>query len=391
MQAEQAKIPMIDRVEEFIKKKYQIRANLIKRNNEVFNVSKKTWTKLNSNNIYRQLQAASIKYSKANLDCLLDSDFVSEHNPVEEYFKYIHWDGIDRIDDLADHLITEDKEWTRMQLKKHLVRTVACALDPKFFNKHCFILVHNQQNSGKTSFCNWLCPPRLEDYYSQVMIDPGNKDSWVAMAENFMINLDELATISRREINQLKSIISLQEVNVRRAYRRDSDRAPRIASFVGSTNDMNFLTDNMNVRWICIQIEGINFDYSKKFNIDEIWAEAMHLYKTGFDYRFSKEEIVKNEANNEEFRSHSAEEMALSRHMTPGEKGDLGSEHLNINEIIGYLHKQTGMERITLFPAKMGVALSYQGYKKTKVKGVTGFWCVKNLGDTPLEPKNPYG
>ena len=47
-----------------------------------------------------------------------------------------------------------------------------------------------------------------------------DKDSLIAICENFIINLDELSTLTKIEINALKSIFSKDKVKVRLPYGR---------------------------------------------------------------------------------------------------------------------------------------------------------------------------
>ena len=142
-----------------------------------------------------------------------------------------------------------------------LVRSIACALLEYVFNKQVFVLVGAGQNTGKSTFCRWLCPPFLSDYITEYINT--DKDGLIVLATNFLINMDELATLSKTEINSLKSLISKDKINVRLPFARRTSVHPRRANFIGSTNNDEFLTDETgSVRWLCFEIEGtLNFDY----------------------------------------------------------------------------------------------------------------------------------
>lgn len=87
----------------------------------------------------------------------------------------------------------------------------------------------------------------------------------IALIENFIINLDELATFSKVEIGQLKSVLSKSFVKERHPFERKAKKLPRRASFIGSTNMTEFLTDPTgNVRWIPFEVFDIDWKYSKK-------------------------------------------------------------------------------------------------------------------------------
>ena len=53
--------------------------------------------------------------------------------------------------------------------RKWLVRTVNCAPEPDYFNKQCLVLVHPQQNSGKSTWCRFLSPPTRSKYFAEDM------------------------------------------------------------------------------------------------------------------------------------------------------------------------------------------------------------------------------
>jgi predicted P-loop ATPase len=78
---------------------------------------------------------------------------------------------------------------------------------------------------------------------------------------------------------------------------------PRRASSIGSTNKDQFLSDETgNVRWLCFSLTGkINFSYQKDFQIDKIWSQAYSLYKDGFEYELTTDEIEENEMVNSQF------------------------------------------------------------------------------------------
>ena len=101
-----------------------------------------------------------------------------------------------------------------------------------------------------------------------------DKDSLISLIENLIINLDELATFSKGEINTLKSILSKTFAKKCHPFERKAKKLPQRASFIGSTNLTEFLNDPTgNVRWIPFEISGIDWrNYSKVINIDHVWA-----------------------------------------------------------------------------------------------------------------------
>ncbi len=313
----------IEKAQEYLFEKYDIQFNTI--NNTVFykeKVSLKGFTEVNENDLFLELNMKGIKTSMNTLMSILNSSMIPKYNPFKNYFMSVEnlWDRSkhgDIIEKLAIYLVTDDQQRLNKHFKKMLVRSVACSIEPSVFNKQAFILVSSQQNSGKSSFCRWLCPPKLTEYFTEnIGLD---KDSQIALCENFIINLDELATLSKADINGLKSIFSMSSVKTRPPYGRKAIKMIRRANFVGSTNRLEFLHDETgNVRWLCFNIQKIDWKYRADFDIDRVWSQAYQLYKENFNYNLTEDEIRKNENANEQFIETTTEFEMLLETVQPG-------------------------------------------------------------------------
>lgn len=99
----------------------------------------------------------------------MGSGRVKSFDPYRAYFESLPPYTGDPIRELATYIDVEEAEGYRFdwQLKKWLVRVVKCALEENYFNKQILVFVGEEQNSGKTSLCRWLCPPALENYWSE--------------------------------------------------------------------------------------------------------------------------------------------------------------------------------------------------------------------------------
>ena len=278
---------------------------------------------VNENTIYRVLQHNNIKFSQSNFMALLRSDFVTVYNPFNDYFESLPlWNpetDIDYIDKLSEYIKAKLPERFKTHFKKMLVRSIACSLTNGIFNKQAFILVHYKQNSGKSTFCRWLCPSKLKSYYAEnISID---KDSLISLSENIFINLDELATLSKVELNTLKSMFSKDYIKIRRPFEKKPAVTPRRANFIGSTNKTEFLTDETgSVRWLCFEIDSIDWDYDKKIDINMVWGQAYSLFKSGFKYQLNEDEVNENEKVNKDFQVTTPEIELIQQNYSPGTK-----------------------------------------------------------------------
>ncbi|MDM8161422.1 VapE family protein [Labilibaculum sp. K2S] len=357
--------------EEYLNERYLLRNNIISLDIEIRKKDASKWRILCENSLYIELQKEGINISIANLLALLKSDYVPDYNPFESYFSNLpEWDGIDHIGNLASYVHTKDQNSFELHFRKWMVRVIKTAIDSRFFNKQALIFVHDKQNSGKSTFCRFLCPPTLGGYISEnISID---KDSRIALATNILINLDELATLSRRDINSLKALFSKEKINDRLPYERKASVIPRRCSFIGSTNEMEFLMDETgSVRWLCFEIEKIDWEYSKKIDIDLVYAQAYHLVKTKFDCNLSLDEINENERRNQAFQILSEERQLIQKHFTHNESEEADSFR-TATDIKTKLSQMLNINYLNV--VKIGKALKQIDIPKKKLNGVYGYY-----------------
>lgn len=336
--------PQITRVEKYISHHYDFRFNTVSLQYQIRKKGTKEWEELNENNIWRNLQKKHIDYSPGKIKALLKSDFTPRINPVQEYFKKLPaWDNIDHIAELTKYIniYPNDKDRFERMLRKMFVRSIAAAF-ARNFNKHALILVGNgsyNQNSGKTTFLRWLLPPDLKEYMTEDI--KTDKDGLMSLAGNFWINLDELADFTKQSIDSIKSFMSRDRVKVRIPYDSNFSMVQRISNFVGSTNNSEFLKDPTgSVRWICFKLFGerpINWNYSKDIDINKVWAQAYALFKDGYNYQLTRQEIEENERSNVQFYMRSTELELIQTFLQPSHEQDPNAEFLNTTQIIEYL------------------------------------------------------
>jgi predicted P-loop ATPase len=328
----------------YFRENYIVRFNSVKADYEVLRVyntedgNNEVWIPLSRDELFNDLirgrAKSQGKLTEREVDLMLsDRRIVPEYNPFLNYFNSLSFDEshLGSIDNLASYVTVnggevEQQRW-KTNFKKAIVRTVKCALNDNYFNKQCLVLYSANQSVGKTSFLRALTPPTLNNYFFEEMIS-NDKDSQIMLSNNFIILLDELATLSRLDINHLKSILSKREVNVRLPYERKAKIFPRRASFFGTTNRTDFLMDSQNVRWIVFNVEDIDKSYGDiftgKFNIDinKVWSEAYHLLKTGFQCELTKEDLEINEINNQLYSSNSIEKDLIEEYFLPATPED---------------------------------------------------------------------
>jgi predicted P-loop ATPase len=358
------------RMIKFLMSKYDFRNNMVL--NEVFAKEKEgnKYYPVNPHTLYIECRQASYRTSVAEINTFLSSDFIPKTNPFVDYFKQVQhkWNESvheDYIRKFTGYIQVHGQERFEVQFKKWLVRCVSCCLRDDFFNKQALIFVQEQQNSGKTTLTRFLIPDQLMAYHAEnISVD---KDSLIALSQNFGVIQDELSTLSRTEINAQKTLMSKSHVKVRHPYDKKPKMEPRRASIWGSTNKAEFLTDvTGSVRWLCFTVREINWDYKKDIDIDMVWAQAYQLYRSNFPYEMTAKEIQENEILNNQYKTISPEVELVQKFFSPGTKED-HDKFMTATEICHHLTLNlSGKMRIS--PVEIGKALKLLGHIQTQIR-----------------------
>jgi predicted P-loop ATPase len=362
-------------VEEYLSKHYEFRFNTILLDIEYKpKTNNSKWSICNEDSLFIEMQKKGINIQMAKLISILKSNFVPKYNPIHSYFRGLRkWDGKDYISQLVNYVTTPSPKEFSYHLTKWLARSVKCMLVDGYFNKQAFIITDkgNGQNIGKSHFTKWLCPPSLPLNRS---FEDSKKDNLIKLATNAFIILDELDGISRKDLNSLKALFSMDEIRVRLPYARREETVQRTANFIGSTNEENFLNDPTgSVRWLVFNVTAIDWNYSKVLDINNIWAQAYALAKdVNFDETFTKEDVKQNEARNETYQIRSPEaEMISLLYEIPNETNKSKVIFLTSTEILIYLKANSSLNRLS--PVSVGKALKLLKFQRVKKNGVYGY------------------
>ena len=200
----------------------------------------------------------------------------------------------------------------RVCFKKWFVGMVASWMYDDVVNHQVLVLI-GKQGIFKTTWLEHLIPPSLRAYCCKLANTTQiNKDDRLRLAEFGLINLDELDSMSSRELNTMKSIITATDVNERAAYGYTKERKIRLASFCASSNRREFLTDiTGNRRWLPFEVESIQNPYETILPYERMYAQARYLVEYGFNYWFDLDDIATLEKHNESFRAQESEEQLL--------------------------------------------------------------------------------
>ena len=302
-------------IQEYLDANYQFRANVINHTTYFKDVDSIEWKELNDRGSNSIAVAMSVEYNRSipteSVEKIINSDYVPEYNPIRDYLQTIsikyRWDNkTDHILQLFTTLsVAVDDELSPIIFKKWMVSTVAMWLE-KEVNEVALIL-KGPQYIGKSRWVRKLCP--IPNYIYTGIINPEDKDSKIIFSENLMVNLEEMPS-RKGEQNFLKQLLSNKDMKVRRSYGRRHENFIRRAAVIGSTNDLELLSDfTGNRRHYVMEVTAPDYSYPVELR-DKAFAQALSLFQSGFQYWFTKQEAEDvNQVNNQYMVANQEDEL----------------------------------------------------------------------------------
>ena len=224
-------------------------------------------------------------------------------HPVKDYLNGLKWDRVGRVDNLLiDYFGADDNVYTNEAIRKMLVGAVARIFEPGCKFDLVLTLV-SEEGTGKSTFIKKLG----KSWFSDTFITVQGKEALEQIQGCWLVEMAELAGLRKAEVESIKHFLTKQEDTFRPAYGRVSETYKRQCVFFGTTNNPTFLKDQTgNRRFMPIDVRKdliMKDVFSVEFDndIDQIWAEAVHLYKAGETLFLSREA---NKIANVERRGH---------------------------------------------------------------------------------------
>lgn len=314
-------------VYDFVKSVCELRKNIIKGCLEILWHGEQEWQEFTD---FEEdlLWSDFTQHTKINVEVfrrLINAYLSPKFDAFSEYYSTLPaWDGKDHIAHLSSTIKpieSHSKQW-ELYLRRWLIGITAThhGKEPN----HTVLVIKGEQGVGKTRWLNNITPSVLrKDYVFVGAIDPANKDSLLMISSMWLINLDELETMNRYELGQIKSIITMKHINVRKPFARRAETLTRRASFCGSVNKSEFLTDDTgNRRYLVIEAAEIDLEAQKTVNLEQVYAQCLAAVKKGEKYWFDGKEIEEINAVNDAYRSKTLLEEIIENHVEADSEKD---------------------------------------------------------------------
>ena len=341
---------------------------------------------------------------------VIESDYVPAFNPFVEYLESLpewHEGDHDYIADLAatvkikgeqEHIEAPEADSSlftlrsslpsqeadssfftlRSSLKKWLVGMVAGWISEDVVNNVILVFI-GEQGAYKTTWFNYLLPPQLKQYfYTKTNANRMTRDDLLTLAQYGLVCCEELDTMRPAELNQLKAAVTMPSIDERAAYAHFHEHRKHIASFCGTGNNVSFLSDPTgNRRWLPFEVESIVSPRDHPFCYEGIYSQALALYKSGFTFWFTKEEIQEQNRHNRKFETPRLEHELVDLYFRrPLEhENSMFMTSSRVLQIIG-----SGITQ-KLSATRIGMAFSELGFQRVRYHGIRGYLVMQRTAE----------
>ena len=333
---------LLDNLEACLFDRYDFRFNVLTEQTEYAPKGTSTYELVDQ----RVLNTLCLVARKNGINCwdkdvsrLLLSQEITDYHPFLDYMDNLpNWDGIDRVSELASR-VSDTPLWIEGFHRWMLGMTAQwMAMDVQCANAVAPLLVSTEQGRCKSTFCSILLPTELQRFY----IDKFDITSVSGCEQKLslfgLINMDEFDRYGIRTMATLKNLMQLKKLTFRKSHRAYYSQLPRIASFIGTSNQKELLTDTTGSRrFLCVEVKG-KIDCTLP-DYAQLYAQLKTELLNGERYWFTSEEERKIQEHNRMFYKFSPEQDVFFRCFRLPMEGEEGIQ-ISSTEIFCKLQKR---------------------------------------------------
>ena len=217
-----------------------------------------------------------LRPSRALVDELIDTAAQKRfNNPLKDYLRGLKWDGTPRVETCLPGV--RPTKYTRMVARKALAAAAARVLEPGCKWDHTLVLF-GAEGLGKSW---WI--EKLARGYTANLGRINDKDTLITMQRSWIMVADEGFSLRKADADATKEFLTKTEDIYRMPYDRESVAHKRHCVIWSTTNDDVFLRrQEGNRRFLIVKCEeAFDFDIMTQEYVDQLWAEAVELYRGG--------------------------------------------------------------------------------------------------------------
>lgn len=210
-------------------------------------------------------------------------------NEPRDWMDTLVWDQTERIETFfIDYLGAKDTEYIRATSKNFWIGMVARIFQPgcKMDN---MVVLEGPQGTLKSTALHRIGG----SWFTETNESVANKDFFLILQGNLLVEIAELHTFSRAEVTRIKQVITCKVDRYRAPYERLVSDHPRQSIFVGSTNEDTYLKDTTGNRRFWPVKCGLILPDAITASREQLFAEAVAKYKSGATWwEMPKDETV---------------------------------------------------------------------------------------------------
>ena len=315
------------KLEQYLLSRYHFRFNLLTEQTECCKKDAdtpiyKVISQRTLNSLCLEARARHINCWDKDVSRFVNSEQMPDYHPLLSYMNTLpEWDGKDRVTPLAQRISTKDfwvnsfHRWMLGVTAQWSGRMDRCA------NAVAPMLVSSEQGRCKSTFCELLMPDSLKDYYTDSFELTGQAGCEQKLAFLGLINLDEYDRLSPQKLPLLKTLMQMKKLDFRKSHRSSYSHLPRMASFIGTSNHKDLLTDPTGSRrYLCAEVKE-KIDCTP-LEHKQLFAQLKAELEGGERYWFSAEEEAELQLRNREFYAMPVEQEVFYRCFRLPEAGE---------------------------------------------------------------------
>ena len=373
---EKSETSLVEQMQAVIHDKWNIRFNELENNVELQPKESaadddfKLMTERSHNSLIMHVQSSLPQCYRSWVDGYLNSEAVPAYHPLQHYLDHLpRWDGRNRLTEVA-HMVSHDVLWVKVFSR--WMRAMVAGWQNTEENCHVFqnqiapLLLSDRQGMGKSTFCRTLLPPVLRRYYTDKFDLTADSGAEKKLGRFALINMDEFDRYNERQMGILKNLMQMTDVKMRLPRGRSQVMVTRIASFIGTSNYTELLTDPTGSRrFFCQPVEFVMGEVT--VDHDQLYAQLLAEIAKGKPLFFTKDEEREIELHNKAYYKFSAVNDVFSRfYMAPDATCNLKKDQtitwLSASELFDELKTQAPrslqgitIKRITKEMRRLGV------------------------------------